>query len=363
MSENSSIASGQTVEDLLKVDSELLERTIALLRRPAAERDALYREADALRAAQMGNAVHVRGIIEFSNICAKDCAYCGIRRSNDQVSRYTLNEDEVMDVARRMDGWKQTTVVLQSGEAPSERRDQALGELIRRIKRETPLAVTISSGNRPHDTYAYWRECGMDRYLLRFETSDADVFAQIHPDTTLAERLNCLLDLRSLGVQIGSGFMIGLPGETHDRLARNILLCRALDLDMIGIGPFIPSPGTPMGDTRNAWADDPDMYFVALATLRMMNPQSHIPATTAYDAVFPGSGRNLALRRGANVFMPNSTPGKYRTSYQLYPGKPCLDEDTGDCAVCVEMRIRAIGRTMGAGPGHSLKQGKPHAAG
>ncbi len=362
MSEIIPATSGTAPDALRAVDAELLERTIGYLRRPAAERDALYREADAVRAEQMGNAVHVRGIIEFSNICAKDCAYCGIRRSNDEVSRYTLDENEVMDVARRMDGWGQTTVVLQSGEAPSQQRDHALGELIRRIKRETPLAVTISSGNRPHDTYAYWRECGMDRYLLRFETSDPEVFARIHPDTTLAERLHCLLDLRSMGVQIGSGFMIGLPGETHERLARNILLCRALDLDMIGIGPFIPSPGTPMGDTRNAWADDPDMFFVALATLRLMNPRSHIPATTAYDAVFPGSGRNLALRRGANVFMPNSTPGKYRTSYQLYPGKPCLDEDTGDCAMCVQMRIRAIGRTVGAGPGHSIKQVTPNAA-
>lgn len=341
------------------VDPVLLDRVMALVARAGAEREALYREADAVRAEHLGAAVHVRGIIEFSNVCANDCAYCGIRRSNDGVSRYTLDEEEVMDVARRMEGWGQTTVVLQSGEAPSDRRDRALGELVRRVKRETPLAVTLSAGNRPREMYAYWRECGMDRYLLRFETSDPEMFARIHPDATLADRLRCLGDLRSLGVQVGSGFMIGLPGETHERLARNILLCRALDLDMIGIGPFIPSPGTPMAGEHNAWADDPDMFFVALAALRIMNPSSHIPATTAYDAVFPGRGRNLALRRGANVFMPNSTPGKYRASYQLYPGKPCLDEDTGDCALCVQMRIRAIGRTVGAGPGHSIKRREP----
>ncbi|MBP7275997.1 MAG: [FeFe] hydrogenase H-cluster radical SAM maturase HydE [Kiritimatiellae bacterium] len=349
----------ETIHELLKVEPALLDRTIQLVRRAGEDRGALYREADATRAEHMGRAVPVRGIIEFSNVCANDCAYCGIRRSNADVPRYTLDEDEVMAVARRMEGWGQMTVVLQSGEAPSDRRDRELGEIIRRIKRETPLAVTVSSGNRPRETYAHWRACGMDRYLLRFETSDPDMFARIHPDATLEDRLRCLLDLRSLGVQIGSGFMIGLPGETHERLARNILLCRALDLDMIGIGPFIPSPGTPMSEERNAWADDPDMFFVALAALRIMNPKSHIPATTAFDAVFPGVGRNLALCRGANVFMPNSTPGKYRASYQLYPGKPCLDEDAGDCATCVQLRIRSIGRTVGVGPGHSIRKSNP----
>jgi biotin synthase len=260
-----------------------------------------------------------------------------------------------MAVARKMEEWQQTTIVLQSGEAPSEERDRAMEALIRRIKRETRLAVTVSAGNRPRDIYARWRDGGMDRYLLRFETSDADLFRRIHPDATLEERMDCLRTLKELGVQAGSGFMIGLPGEDHARLARNILLCRELDLDMIGIGPFIPAPGTPLADARNAWADDPDMLFVALAVLRLFNPDAHIPATTAFDAVFPGRGRNLALQRGANIFMPNSTPGRYRKNYQLYPNKPCIDEDSGDCAHCVVLRLKAIGRPVGTGPGHSIK--------
>lgn len=326
-----------------------------LLKTPAAERRALYERADAVRKANMGDEVYFRGIVEFSNVCANSCLYCGIRVENKAVNRYHIEPEEVMEVARHMAGWAQTTIVLQSGEAPSVNGDRALGELIRRIKDETPLAVTISAGNRPIETYAYWRECGMDRYLLRFETSDPETFAYLHPDCTLEERLGCLRALRSLGVQVGSGFMIGVPGETLERLAANIELCRDLDLDMIGIGPFIPHPDTPLGNTRNAYADDPDLYFVAVSVLRLANPDAHLPATTAFDAVFPGRGRNLALKRGANVFMPNSTPGRYRGDYLLYPNKPCVDETSDQCAACVVGRVRGIGRKVGMGPGHSRK--------
>jgi biotin synthase len=344
-------------------DPEDLARVMAWVRTPAAEREALYRQADALRKERMGEAIPIRGIVEFSNVCANDCAYCGIRRSNRELERYTLDADEIMDIARRMEGWQQRTMVLQSGEAPSAERDRALGELVRRIKKETALAVTLSVGNRPAEIYAYWRACGMDRYLLRFETSDPALFRRMHPDATLAERLACLRALHALGVQVGSGFMIGLPGETHERLATNLLLCAALELDMIGIGPYIPSPGTPMAHERNAWADDPDMFFVALAALRLCAPDAHLPATTAFDAVFPGRGRNLALRRGANVFMPNSTPGRVRKQYQLYPDKPCVDEDAGDCAHCVVLRLRGLGRTIDTGPAHSRRAGTPAPAG
>jgi biotin synthase len=267
-----------------------------------------------------------------------------------------MTVDEILDVARRMDGWHQHTIVLQSGEAPSPDGDHRLEQLIRRIKNETPLAVTVSVGNRPLDVYARWRDCGMDRYLLRFETCDPVLFRRLHPDCSLDERLTCLRDLRHLGVQVGSGFMVGLPGETLDTLAGNILLCRSLDLDMIGIGPFIAHPQTPLAGTANVYAEDPQMHFVALATLRICNPDAHIPATTAFDALFPSpSGRGLALARGANVFMPNSTPGQYRKDYVLYPDKPCVDENGALCAFCVLGRMEHLGREIGAGPGHSTK--------
>lgn len=331
------------------------EQALELLRRTGADRDALYAEADAVRKACVGDAVHVRGIIEFSNSCVNDCLYCGIRSSNSAVRRYALADDEILDIVRRMPSWQQGTVVLQSGEAPSEAGDRRLGELVRRIKAETPLAVTLSVGNRSRDTYAYWAGCGMDRYLLRFETSEAALFSRLHPDCTLAERLECLAVLRDLGVQVGSGFMIGLPGETLETLADNILLCRRFELDMIGIGPFIAHPDTPLAGQANAYAGDTGLFYAALAVLRLFNAEANIPATTAFDAVFPGEGRDRALQRGANVFMPNNTPGRVRRDYLLYPDKPCVDEDTGQCACCVLGRVAAIGRHVGAGPGHSRR--------
>lgn len=333
---------------------------VPLLRTPLGARPALYARADALRREVMGEAVPLRGIVEFSNICANDCHYCGIRASNRAVHRYRMDEDEILAVARLMPDWQQHSIVLQSGEAPSPAGDARLARLIQRIKAETPLAVTVSVGNRPRATYASWRDAGMDRFLLRFETSDPALFARLHPDCTLAERLACLEDLRALGVQVGSGFMIGLPGETHERLAANIALCRDLDLDMVGIGPFIAHPATPLAGTPNAWADDPEMFFVAVAALRLAHPRAHIPATTAFDAVFSHpSGRDLALARGANVFMPNATPGRYRGDYLLYPDKPCVDEEGGMCAFCVAGRIEMLGRQIAAGPAHAL----PRAAG
>ncbi|HXP96803.1 MAG TPA: [FeFe] hydrogenase H-cluster radical SAM maturase HydE [Telmatospirillum sp.] len=326
------------------------------------DRESLFRAADAQRRARMGDEVYLRGIVEFSNICANDCLYCGIRRSAGAVNRYQVALEEILDVARRMVGWKQGTIVLQSGEVASPAEDRRIGEIIRRVKDETGLVVTMSAGNRSRDVFSHWRDCGMDRYLLRFETSDPRLFAFLHPDCSLAERLRCLDDLRSLGVQVGSGFMIGVPGETLEILADNILLCRDLDLDMIGIGPFIAHPETPLAGQSNVYADDMEMFFVAMAALRLINPDSHIPATTAFDAVFPHQGRDLCLERGANVFMPNNTPGQYRRDYQLYPNKPCVDETDGQCSQCVTARIWALGRQVGDGPGHSRvdHRVKPH---
>ena len=316
---------------------------------------ALYARADAVRRERCGDAVPVRAILEFSNACANDCLYCGIRASNPVPVRYRMTPDEILAAARQVAAEGVAgTIVLQSGETPGS-GDAEIEALLRRLKAELPgLALTLSVGNRPRDVYARWKAAGMDRYLLRFETSDPALFARLHPDGTLAERLQCLRDLQSLGVQTGGGFMIGLPGETLEILADNVLLCREFDFDMIGIGPFIPNPDTPLGDQPNAYADDPETFFRAIAVLRLANPDAHIPATTAFDAVFP-DGRDRALRRGANVFMPNATPGPLRKDYQLYPGKPCIDEDAGDCVRCVQARLRALGRPLARGPGDSLK--------
>jgi biotin synthase len=323
------------------------------------EQARLFEHADAVRREHCGDAVPVRAIVEFSNHCANQCLYCGLRASNPVPRRYRMAPDEIL-AAARLAAASAGTLVLQAGETPGY-SDADIAALLRRLKTELPgTAITLSLGNRPRHVYALWQDAGMDRYLLRFETSDPDLFARLHPDCTLDQRLQCLRDLLSLGVQTGGGFMIGLPGETPDTLADNVLLCRSFDFDMIGIGPYIPNPDTPLADQPNAYARDPDMFFRALAVLRLANPDAHIPATTAFDAVFP-DGRNLALQRGANVFMPNATPGPLRKDYQLYPGKPCVDEDAADCALCVRARLRALGRPPADGPSHSLKRPPPAA--
>jgi len=313
----------------------------------------LYQEADECRRQHVGEEVFVRGIIEYSNVCAHNCAYCGIRAGNRNVKRYTLSEDEIVACAEKVARGPATTVVLQAGESQAI-PDEILGRVIRRIRERTELAVTVSAGVRSESVYRYWRNCGMDRYLIRFETSDPRLYARYHPDSTLEERLEAIQVLKRLGIQAGSGFLIGLPGETRETLAGNLILCRDLDLDMIGIGPFIPHPDTPLAGTQNAWAHDPEIFFKALAILRLLCPSAHIPATTAYDAVFPGKGRDLALQRGANIFMTNHTPDLYRRDYLLYPGKPCADESDDACHACIRARLARLKRPIGKGPGHSF---------
>ncbi len=333
-------------------DRAAVRALVAALRGPELPR--LCAAADAVRRAQVGDEVYLRGIIECSNHCRCRCAYCGISAGVSGLVRYRLTDDEILAAARGAVAGGMTTVVLQSGEDPTFDADR-LGALIRRIKTEVGVAVTLSVGERTPAEYRHWRDCGMDRYLLRFETSNPSLFAQLHPDSTLAARLDCLRVLRELGVQIGAGFMVGLPGATDEDLVNDLELCRALDPDMIGIGPFIPHPGTALAASPPPVTIDYMLGVVAL--LRMTCPEANIPATTALDALAP-DGRQRALQCGANVFMPNVTPAAYRARYQLYPGKPCIDESGDDCARCVRLRLQQLGRPVGTGPGHSLRSVK-----
>ncbi len=329
---------------------------LPLLRATGDELARLYVRADAVRREYCGEAVPVRAILEFSNQCANNCCYCGLRADNPMPTRYRMDRADILAAVDQIAASGVAgTVVLQAGETPGAFDDE-ISRLLLRIKAAHPaLAITLSVGNRPKEVYARWRAAGMDRYLLRFETADEELYARLHPHGTLAERLQCLRDLREVGAQVGSGFMIGLPGETVGTLARNILLCQEFDLDMIGSGPYIPNPDTPLGTKPNAYAADPEMYFRAIAVLRLVNPTAHIPATTAFDAVFP-DGRNLVLQRGANVFMPNATPTALRQDYQLYPGKPNVDDSAALFASQAAARLRALGRPVAQGPRHSLKR-------
>jgi biotin synthase len=328
-----------------------IKEVVRLLNSSDEDLVALYKKADEVRSLHMGDDIFLRGIIEFSNYCKRDCFYCGIQRSNKNVKHYRIPNDEIISTCKTIAAQGMTTVVLQSGEDPFYTKER-MAELIRSIKAETDLAVTLSVGERDEETYRFWRDNGMDRYLIRFETSDPLRFRACHPDDDFEARMQCIRNLKKLGVQTGSGFLIGLPGETMDDLAKDILFCTELDLDMIGVGPFIPHEKTPFANTINPFENE--ICFKTIAILRLLNKDSHIPATTAFDAIDP-DGRNLLLKRGANIFMPNATPAAYRKDYLLYPGKPCVDEGDGACAVCAQMRISSIGRSIGKGPGHSRK--------
>ena len=312
----------------------------------------LYTAADRVRAKYTGEEVHIRGIIEFANICEQNCLYCGLRKGNRKLERYRMEEEEIIAVARRAEAFGYGTVVLQSGE-PAPYSPSEICRLVKQIKEETGLAITLSIGVYPLEVYRRFREAGADRYLLRFETADRELFKRLHPDISFSARLEALEVIEAAGLQTGSGFMIGLPGQAREDMAREILFTSRLDLDMIGCGPFLAAPGTPLaGEKSPIFAEE--VYYRVMALLRILNPLAHLPATTAFDT-FSGEGRDQILKQGGNVFMPNMTPRRFRRQYQLYPDKPCVDEHASDCAGCVQGRLARLDRKMASGPGHSLK--------
>jgi len=332
---------------------------VAWLRETAEGRlSALWCRADEVRARGVGNEVHLRGLVEISNYCARECHYCGLRAGNRGVERYRMAGDEIVNCARAAVEYGYGTVVLQSGEDYGIGADW-MGEIIRRIKRDTPLAVTLSLGERDAAELRLWREAGADRYLLRFETSSRPLYERIHPPLggRRTDRFEILRTLRALGYEVGSGVMIGIPGQTFDDLAADIELFAELDLDMIGVGPFIPHPATPLAHAAAARSEQVPatelMTYKVIALARLVCPYANIPSTTALATLNRELGRELGLQRGANVVMPNLTPPLYRSKYEIYPAKACLHETAAECQNCLIQRIRALGRTLGAGRGDS----------
>jgi len=311
----------------------------------------LWRRADEVRRTHVGDEVHLRGLVEISNYCARQCAYCGLRAGNGPLERYRMTVEEILGSARQAVAFGYGTVVLQGGEDAGLTRDWIAG-VVRRIKAETPLAVTLSLGERADEDLAAWREAGADRYLLRFETSDQRLFALIHPPLhdVPSDRVAILRRLKALGYEAGSGIMVGLPGQSYESVARDIDLFRDLDLDMIGIGPFISHPATPLGQGKIPPTPE-GIVYKAVALTRLVCPEANIPSTTALATINQRNGRELGLRRGANVVMPNLTPVPYRRLYEIYPAKACITETGDACNGCLQVRIRSIGRRLGRGPG------------
>lgn len=310
----------------------------------------LFREADICRHRYVGDFVHVRGVIEFSNYCSKNCLYCGLRRSNSRVHRYRLSLPEIYACAEQAKKLRIPTVVLQSGEDPGYSiKDLCL--LVAKIKKRG-LTVTVSIGERSFFDYRQLKEAGADRYLLRFETSNALLYRRLKPDSSLKKRITCIMDLRKLGYETGSGSMVGLPGQSIRSLASDIFLFAELGLDMIGVGPFIPHPDTPLA---KAGKGSSEMVLKAVALTRLVTKDTNIPATTALGTI-DTQGRQKALCCGANVIMPNLTPREYRVLYQIYPDKICISEDSLKCRQCVEAMVTGVGRKIARGPGNRRVQ-------
>ncbi len=344
----------KTFQEILLNTEFTREELVRLLSAEGGDRQQLFLQAQAQRMQLVGNRVYFRGLVEFSNHCAKDCLYCGIRKSNKKVNRYEATDDEILEASRF--AWENRfgSVVLQSGEISSPAFIRRVDILIRKIKElsDNELGITISCGEQSIETYRQWRESGAHRYLLRIESSNPNLYRQIHPENdfhSYERRLQALKDLKASGYQVGTGVMIGLPFQTLEDLADDLLFLKQIDVDMVGMGPYLEHEDTPLYEFRNRLKTKPERFDLALkmvATLRLLMPDINIAAATALQAIDP-AGREKALAVGANILMPNLTPCNYRKEYQLYEDKPCLDEDATLCRNCLEARIRLAGCEIG----------------
>lgn len=310
----------------------------------------LYQEADQVRKKYMGNGIFLRGIVEFSSYCDNQCKYCGLNKNNQGLRRYRLTKEEILKSVDLIASSKIKTVVLQSGEE-HDLDPEWLADVIRAIKAKHDMSITISAGEKPKDIYKLWKEAGADRYLLKIETTDEKLYQKLHPDMTLQNRMRCSENLKELGYQNGSGLLIGLPGQTIESIAEDILWLNKYDFDMIGIGLFIPHKATELADIPRG---NLELTLKTLAVTRIVTKNTHLPATTAIGSL-EQDYRIDALKAGANVIMPNFTPQPYKQLYEIYPDKKCITEKQGACAKCMEVLANSIGRYIDYSKGNSLK--------
>ncbi|MGQ1888866.1 [FeFe] hydrogenase H-cluster radical SAM maturase HydE [Thermophagus sp. OGC60D27] len=310
-----------------------------------------------------GREVYYRGLVEFSNLCTKDCFYCGIRKGNRHTERYDLPDEAIIAAARFALEHRYGSLVLQSGERDDPAFVDRMDRLLQIIKKETDgkLGITLSLGEQSPETYRRWFNSGAHRYLLRIETSDETLYRQLHPDNDkhrFQKRMECLRSIQRVGYQTGTGVMIGLPGQTLNHLAEDLLFIKTFDVDMVGMGPYIEHEETPLYDRRSELWSLQERFLTSLnmvACLRLMMPDINIAATTAMQAIDP-VGREKAIQAGANVIMPNITPSNHRKDYLLYQNKPCTDEGADDCSHCLSIRLEMIGHH----PGYDQWGDSPH---
>lgn len=304
------------------------------------ELEILRQRAQETAQRHFGNKVFIRGLIEFSNICRRDCYYCGLRCSNKKLNRYRLDREQILSCCAQGYSLGFRTFVLQSGE-DYYYSDALLCEIVRAIKQAYPdCAVTLSLGERSEESYRLLFEAGADRYLLRHETADREHYEKLHPSSMSFEnRINSLYTLKKIGYQTGAGFMVGSPFQTTENLADDLLFIKKLQPQMCGIGPFVPHSDTPFGKYEQGTLR---MTLALLSIIRLMQPNILLPSTTALGTIHP-RGRELGITHGANVVMPNLSPREHRKDYSLYDNKICTGDEAAECIRCLGLRMKSIG--------------------
>ena len=324
----------------LREDRDLSDSQLKALIESDEHDGALMKAADEVRRAHYSDRVYLRGLIEISSYCKNNCLYCGLRTGNRNAERYRLSEEQILSCCEEGYELGYRTFVLQGGEDPYF-TDEMICEIVRQIKKRYPdCAVTLSLGEKPRESYEKYHEAGADRYLLRHETADAEHYAKLHPgDMSLENRKRCLYDLKEIGFQVGSGFMVGSPYQTTENLIADLRFLQRLQPDMIGIGPYITHKDTPFKDQQGGSLE---LSLRMLSILRLMFPYALLPSTTALGTIDP-MGRELGLKAGGNVVMPNLSPTDVRKKYAIYDNKICTGEESAQCRRCLEMRIESAG--------------------
>lgn len=329
-----------TLTEKLRKNRDLSDGELRGLIESGAHDAALRQAADEVRREHYGDAVFLRGLIEFTSYCKNNCLYCGLRAGNPKAERYRLSREEILACCGEGYRLGYRTFVLQGGEDPFY-TDDMICDVVTRIKTKYPdCAVTLSIGEKPRESYVRYFEAGADRYLLRHETADPVHYARLHPpQMSFDNRRRCLYDLKEIGYQVGAGFMVGSPYQTTDCLIADLRFLQELQPDMIGIGPFISHHDTPFKEEKNGTAA---LTLRLISILRLMFPYVLLPSTTALGTILP-DGRELGLKAGGNVVMPNLSPVEVRKKYAIYDDKICTGEESAQCRGCLERRIESAG--------------------
>ncbi len=332
----------KTLIDTLEIQRTLSKEEFIELLTGYTEEDSDYIKQKAAKTAEQyfDNKVYTRGLIEFTNYCKNDCYYCGIRRSNTNVNRYRLTKEDILLCCEQGYELGFRTFVLQGGE-DLRYTDGDMVDIISSIKKDYPdCALTLSIGEKSYESYLAYYQAGADRYLLRHETANEEHYGKIHPASlSLQTRKQCLRDLKAIGYQVGTGFMVGSPYQTAEHLAEDLLFVMELSPAMIGIGPYLPHHDTPFAEEKQG-SMELTLYLISI--LRLMIPNALIPATTALGTIHP-LGREKGVLSGANVVMPNLSPVSVRKKYELYDNKICTGDEAAECKVCLQNRMKKIG--------------------